>query len=178
MQKFNWLYPNFLTRIDHYLKINYPHIWRTRVHDFAWFSLIVGNVVAATLAILMVGYDNVLSRTNVATMHFSLAALLGFVGLFWAIRLLRFKIKFSNFKMMLTTWVIYVLCVASLGLNLATFTSTVAYRTAYLYPDKTVQADYDYMHESFSYIKSDQFIPYMKDGCYGCLKDEYRTEDL
>ncbi len=197
MQKLNWLYPKFLTRIDHYLKINYPHIWRTRVHDFGWFSLILGNVVAATLGLLMVGYDNVLPRTNVATMHFGLAAMLGFVGLFWAMRLLKFKIKFSNFKTMLATWLIYVLCVASLALNLATFTSTIAYRTAYLYPDKTVQADYDYLNsniidreKTIYFYDGEQYHldPYGEGKSYnfsnsytyvdGYVADEYRTEEL
>ena len=197
MQKLNWLYPNFLTRIDHYLKINYPHIWRTRVHDFAWFSLILGNALAATFGLMIVGYDNVLSKGNVVTMHFSLAVLLGFVGLFWAMRLLRFKMKFSNFKTMLTTWVIYVLCIASLGLNLATFTSTLAYRTAYLYPDKTVQADYDYLN--YEIRNSGKNIYYYDGGDYhlggeydehtynyskphvywgSYLMEDYRTKDL
>lgn len=177
MQKLNWLYPKFLTRIDHYLKINYPHIWRTRVHDFGWFSLLLGNAIAASLGVLIVGSNNVLAKESLATMHGGLAVMLGFVGLFWAMRLLRFKMKFSDFKTMLTTWVIYVLCVASLGLNLATFTSTVAYKTSYLHSDKVVQADYDYINSNFNH----KFLAPFGDSygdCYGCLKDEYRTKDL
>ncbi len=177
----NRLYPNFLRKIDHYLKINYPHIWRTRVHDFGWFSLLLGNAIAASLGILIVGSNNVLGEESVATMHGGLAVILGFVGLFWAMRLLRFKMKFSDFKTMLTTWVIYVLCVASLGLNLATFTSTIAYKTSYLYSDKVVQADYDYIDSNFNYKKYSRRYssPFHSDsGCHGCLKEEHRTEDL
>lgn len=176
----NWLYPNFLRRIDHYLKINYAHVWRTRIHDFGWFSLILGNVAAAALGILVVGRNNVFSEETVLTMHGSIAVLLGFVGLFWAMRLLRFQIKFSNFKTMLTTWVIYVLCVASLGMNLATFTSSVAYRTAYLYPDKTLQADYDYLGSHISYGTRYSEVSSFQNGnsCHSCLKEEYRTEEF
>jgi len=154
MQKLNWLYPNFLRRIDHYLKINYPHVWRTRVHDFAWFSLILGNVVAATLGMLMAGYDNVLSKTNVTTMHFSLAVLLGFVCLFWAMRLSRFKIKLSNFRMLLTTWLIYVFCVVSLAINLAAFTFSAASRTANLYPDKVLKSHNDFLNQANKFYHS------------------------
>jgi len=183
LQNMNWLYPNFLKKIDHYLKINYPHIWRTRVHDFGWFSLLLGNAMAASLGVLIVGSNNVLSEGSVATMHSGLAMMLGFVGLFWAMRLLRFKIKFSNFKTILTTWVIYVCCVASLGLNLATFTSTIAYKTAFLHSDKVVQADYDYMDSNFNYNKKyygEYTLPFWgrDSGCSGCLRDEYRTEEL
>jgi len=81
-------------------------------------------------------------------MHFGLAVILAFVGLFWVMQLLRFKIKSPNFKTMLTTWLIYVLCVGSLGLNLATFTSAIAYRTAHLYSDEAVHADYEYINDS------------------------------
>jgi len=172
----NWLYPNFLRRIDHYLKINYPHIWRTRVHDFGWFSLVLGNVLAFVLGMLVVGRDNILNEDNIMTLHGGLAVLLGFVGLFWAMRLLRFKMKFSNFKTMLATWVIYALCVASLGLNLATFTSSIAYRTACIYSDEV--ADYDYfavngLIHTFNYGTTDE-RPYER----YILKPEYVTDDL
>ncbi len=142
----NPLYPNFLRRIDHYLKINYPHVWRTRVHDFGWFSLLLGNVIAATLGILIVGRNNVLSEGEVTKILFGFAVLLGFIGLFWAIRLLHFKMKFTDFKTLLTTWVIYVLCIVSLGVNLTTLISTIAYRTANLYSDEILQKDYNYLN--------------------------------
>lgn len=166
---------NFLKKTDHYLKINHPHIWQTRVHDFFWFSLILGNGLAVLLGVLLVGQSSVFAPRSLATMHFGLAVLLGFVGLFWAMRLLRFKIRFPNFKTMLTTWLIYVLCIGSLGLNLAVFTSTIAYRTASLYSDKVVEADEEYLDErrffdyNHSYISFDNF---------NILKEDYRTEEL
>ncbi len=128
----NWLYPNFLRRIDHYLKINYPHVWRTRVHDFGWFSLVLGNVVAAMLGMLVVGRNNIIEEGQLITMHIGLTVLLSFVSLFWVVHLVRYKLKFSDFRRLLTTWFIYVLCLLSLGLNVSTFTSAVAYRTASL----------------------------------------------
>ncbi len=170
----NWLYPNFLKKIDHYLKINYPHIWRTRVHDFGWFSLILGNGLAVLAGILVVGRDNVLSQGSVFNIHLSLAAMLCFVGLFWVMHLLRFKIKFSDSNTMFTTWLIYVLCVGSLGLNLVTFTATTAYQTAYLYSDKAVQTD----DESLSFHDRKYHIIYTDLDQEAYLKDEHRTSVL
>lgn len=171
----NWLYPNFLRKIDHYLKINYRHIWRTRVHDFAWFSLVLGNLFAAALGVFVVGYDNVLSGESVTILHSGFAVMLGFVVLFWARRLSRLKMGVSNFEAMLTTWVIYVLCVASLGLNLATFTSSIAYQTTRIYSDELVQADYAYMGTNFNFNKDHKYVPY-EEGNH--LREDHLTEEL
>ncbi len=174
----NFLYPSFLRKIDHYLKINYPHIWRTRVHDFGWFSLVLGNVLTAILGMLIVRRNNVISEEGLMTMHISLAILLGFVALFWVVRLVRFKLKFHDIEMLLTTWLIYVFCLLSLGMNLVVFTSAVAYRTASLYSDEVVWADYDYVYDTFGHHRYDSpsgGSPYD----YNLrLKDAYLTEDL
>jgi len=163
----NWLYPSFLRRIDHYLKINYPHVWRTRVHDFGWFSLVLGNVVMAIFGMLIVGRGNVISEDGLITMQIGLAVLLGFVSLFWVVRLVRYQVKFSDFKMLLTTWLIYVFCLLSLGLNLATFTSAVAYRTACLYSDEVLGSDTHYCHINLYNRKhtviDDEFFVYVPD---------------
>jgi len=173
----NWLYPNFLRRIDHYLKINYPHVWRTRVHDFGWFSLVLGNVVAILLGILVVGHDNVFSLKELMKINLGSKVLLIFVCLFWAVHLLRFKIKSLDTKTRLTTWLMYALCVGLLGLNTATFFSSIAYQTAQLYPDKVVQADYDYLQSNFR--GKDQHYgrknyPFYK----GILEKEHLTKDV
>ncbi len=141
----NFLYPNFLRRIDHYLKINYPHVWRTRVHDFGWFSLILGNVLAVVLGILLVGKGNVISGDAILAAHIGFAIFLGFVVLFWAVQLIRFKLKFSDLKMLLTTWLIYMFCMLSLAVNLATFTFSIAYRTANLYSDEVLKSHHDFL---------------------------------
>jgi len=172
-----WLYPNFLRKIDHYLKINYPYVWRTRVHDFGWFSLILGNIIAVILGILVVGYDNVFSLKDLWKVNIGFKVLFIFIFLFWVMPLLRFKSKLPDFKALLTTWLMYVLCVMFLGLNVVTFFSSVAYRTAQLYPAKVVQADYDYLKRNFR--EKDQRYGRKNDPFHqDILLKEHQTEDL
>jgi len=140
-------YPNFLRGIDHYLKINYPHVWRTRVHDFGWFSLVLGNVAAAVLGTLAVGYDEIFSWGELSEVCTFIRMILVFVVLFWVTRLVKFRANFSDIKTIITTWLIYIFCFVLLGLNLATFVSSVAFRTANLYPNKTALSDYNYLTE-------------------------------
>ncbi len=141
----NVFYPDFLRRIDHYLKINYPHVWRTRVHDFGWFSLVFGNLLAVGLAFLVVQRQSILSIESINTMYWVGAMVLCFVVVLWAMRLLQFKIKFSNFKMILVTWLLYVLCVASLAVNLTVFTYSMVVRTASFASVSEAYGDYYYL---------------------------------
>lgn len=141
----NLLYPKFLKKIDHYLKINYPHVWRTRVHDFGWFSLVLGNVLAASLGVMVVGRGDFMYGGEIEVICRSFAVFLGFVILFWVMYLVRFKLKFSDFKMLLTTWLIYVFCLLSLAVNLAIFTFSMAYRTANLYSDEVLKSHRDFL---------------------------------
>lgn len=106
----------------------------------------LGNILAVVMGMLIANRNNIISEEGFITMHIGLTVLLGFMSLFWVVRLVRYKLKFSDFKMLLTTWLIYVLCLLSLGLNVTTFTSAVAYRTAGLYSDEVVEADFRYLH--------------------------------
>jgi len=67
------------------------------------------------------------------------------------------------------------LCVVSLGLNLTTFTSTVAHRTADIYSDELVQADYAYMGTNFSFSKYHEYVLYAE---RDNLRKEHLTEEL
>ncbi len=146
----NFLYPNFLRKADRYLLLNHPHIWRTRVHEFGWFSLILGNVFAifAGLIIATVGYA--ITERNMNLLYFISIPIPIFVVLFWMIKLSRFKPQLLTYKNTLLTLLIYVACMASLGLNVATLTISVAYHTASLDPYllSITQNDYKYFSET------------------------------
>jgi hypothetical protein len=45
MTYLNLLVPNFLHRIDNYLMLHSPHVWRTRIHFVGFYALIVGIVL-------------------------------------------------------------------------------------------------------------------------------------
>ncbi len=178
----NWLYPNFLRRIDHYLKINYPHVWRTRVHDFGWFSLILGNILAIGLPLLMIQRRNILSIEGINTVYWGGVVVLCFVALLWAMRLLQFKIKFSNFKTILVTWSLYVLGVASLAVNLTVFAYSMVSRTASFASITEVYADYYTLsHFNFIYldhgIASDYYQSYFDEQGSAKMFDRYGFYD-
>ncbi len=179
MEKLKRLYPNFLKRIDRHLLLNYPHIWRTRVHDFAWFSLILGNLLAVGLGVFLVRGEHIFLENNLYAIHIGATILAGFVGLFWAIRLLQFKIKSTSFKIMLTTWLIFIGCIASLGLNVAALTSTIAYQTAYVATDKVLQADLEYTETYRGYRKFyDAGMGNQNMFSMGKLNEDYKTDQL
>lgn len=54
--------PSFLRSLDRRLLLHRPLIWRTRVHYFVWFSLILANLVLYVL-----GWLYPVSRTSVPT---------------------------------------------------------------------------------------------------------------
>ena len=56
--------PGFLRRIDHYLLVHLPLVWRTRIHYFAFFSLILGNVL-----LFLLGSWYPVSQGNVPTVE-------------------------------------------------------------------------------------------------------------
>jgi len=132
--KIKFLYPNFLRRIDRYLLLNYPHVWRTRAHEFAWFSLILGNVLALLLGLWMAATDYALvpysfggllmdmSITHPTYFSLKLAKyLFCFIVLLWALKLRQFKMQSINYRHVLLTWFIYLGCLLSLHSNIASF---------------------------------------------------------
>ena len=56
--------PGFLWRTDHYLLVHLAHIWRTKIHYFAFFSLILGNVL-----LFLLGSWYPVSQANVPTVE-------------------------------------------------------------------------------------------------------------
>jgi len=106
---------NLLKKIDHYLLTNHPVLWRTKVHYFVIFSLILGNVAAVFIGKLLQDY-----HTNTAFIFGLL--FLGFSTLFWLISQARNKIKHYRFWDEVVTFSVYMLCAVSLFVNFIVFT--------------------------------------------------------
>ncbi len=163
MQKLNFLYPDFLRKIDRSLLLNHPLIWRTRVHEFLWFSLILGNVLAISLALFMATTAYPIGESKVILSYIVLMIIIAFPLLLWGLRVLRFKAMPDNYKDTLTTWLIYAGCIASLGVNVAAFTATLAFGTAIMTPHSlsTLQEDhrtfYDMTNDDKYYRQNSQY---------------------
>lgn len=106
---------NFFKKIDHYLLTNHPILWRTKVHYFLLFSLVLGNVVALFLGELLESY-----HTNTAFIFGVI--FLGFTTLFWLISQARNRIKDYRFWDEVLIFGIYMLCALTLCINFIVLT--------------------------------------------------------
>ncbi len=131
---------SFLKKIDHYLLTNHPILWRTKVHYFVLFSLILGNLVAFGL-----GYFLVEKYGAIRTEFLSLFILLviGFLGLIWFISQVRTKIKMYNFWDEVLLFFLYIFCVGCLLSNSLIFEITTTYKTARLVSVEQIDRDYE-----------------------------------
>ncbi len=102
---------NLLKKIDHYLLTNHPILWRTKVHYFVLFSLVLGNMAAAFTGMLLEDSKDVV--------FFFGAIFLGFSTLFWMISQARNKIKHYRFWDEVLTFGVYIACALMLYINFA-----------------------------------------------------------
>ena len=137
---------NLLKKIDHYLLINHPILWRTKVHYFVLFSLILGNVV-----ILGLGYFLVEKYGAIATNFLSLFILLvvGFLGLIWFISQVRTKVKMYKFWDEVLLFFLYIFCVGCLLSNSLIFEITTTYKIARLISVEQIDRDYEILERHY-----------------------------
>jgi len=104
---------NFLKKIDHYLLTNHPVLWRTKVHYFVLFSLILGNIVMAVIS------NAFLKSPHIGIAYISIlgVVLLVFMTLMWLVSQSRIKIKTYRFWDEVLTFGVYMFCALSLFMN-------------------------------------------------------------
>ncbi len=104
---------NYFKKIDHYLLLNHPILWRTKAHYFVLFSLILGNigiVIVSNLFLKLgidIGYVCILGTV-----------LLTFATLIWAVSQSIIKIKTYRFWDEVKTFGVYIFCAILLYINL------------------------------------------------------------
>lgn len=148
------LVPRFLQRIDQYLLVNYPMIWRTKVHYITFYSFILGNILLFGLAKLAV-YSGPLNRYFVEHFQFGFFILLGFVLLFWAYTQYKFLIKNRQIKHIAASLLVYVFALTSFFTNHTLFIHTLASTTASLY-------EVNQFNEDSSFFEDNQYLRIMK----------------
>ncbi len=106
---------NLLQKIDYYLLTNHPVLWRTKVHYFVLFSLILGNIAAYSICQLLKSLNlDVMIRVLPVVVLF-------FVLLVWMISQARVKIKVYRFWDEVITLGAYIFCATLLYINLSIF---------------------------------------------------------
>ena len=150
-----YLVPSFLKRLDHTLLTHQPVIWRTKIHYFIFYVLIVNILLFAIGALLPINswafyYDSekLDKHQGFAFTFIALLALLMLI--FWWNHLSRFKIRIVKAKDIVLEWCIYLVCVFMLITSVFMFELGVLYNEAYLAPKK--------IDETYSYLKAHDYF--------------------
>jgi len=140
---------NPLKKIDHYLLINHPILWRTKVH---YFVLILGNVAAIGSGYFLVERYGAI---DVEFISLSILVLIGFCGLIWIFSQVRIKIKTYKFWDEVLLFSIYIFCSGCLLSNSLIFERTVTYKIAHLASVEQIDRDYKTLEQYYN--KNDIF---------------------
>ena len=152
------LAPAPLLQLDRYLLLHYPIIWRTKVHFFIWFSLILGYGLLFGL-----GEWLPLQATNLPTLQqvdngVAVLRLLGVMVLaWWGYMQFRSPMMESHARHLLLTGLIYFLCFFSVMINPLVLVVPVVHRIAQLVPDAAFQQEYA-LHEQNHFWRCDQGV--------------------
>ncbi len=120
---------------------HYPVLWRTKVHYFVIFSLLLGNVLAFVVGCLAITSKNTISADEMQVLHYIAQVFIFFLCLFWLFSQFRLKLNHPNFKDLLTTFFAYGLCMAAVFSNVYVFSKTVVHQTARLVSVEQLEID-------------------------------------
>lgn len=130
---------SFFKRIDHYLLVNYPIVWRTKVHYFVVLFL-VGRILSSILANVMFTPGQRSYFISTYSFYFLLL-----IFIFWVVSQARMKLPIHHFSAQVITFFTYMLCVCLLFFSLGGFHKTIAKRTAELVDISQLESDRQYL---------------------------------
>jgi len=129
---------NFFKKIDRYLLLNHPVLWRTKAHYFVIFSLILGNMAAFGLGYFPVKWYGAI---EMGLGFFLFQNLTFFILLIWLITQARNKIRYYNYWDEVLTFSVYIFCTMSLIGNSLLFDKTLTHTTANLVSVEQIDID-------------------------------------
>ncbi|RDH86828.1 MAG: hypothetical protein DIZ78_08030 [endosymbiont of Escarpia spicata] len=146
-----WVIPSFLRSLDRRLLLHRPLIWRTRVHYFVWFSLILANPVLYVL-----GWLYPVSRTSVPTIV-EFGSLMGWFQIMgwlvlalWVFQQFRSPLGEFGWRKTLLTAVLYMAYFFMVQLNPLSFALPVVQRIADVTSDGEFAQEYAF-HERYGF---------------------------
>jgi|GEM_PF-6245887 len=136
------LYPRFLKNFDHYLLTHYPVIWKSRIHVFAFFSLLLGNLLAFGAGHLFpISKTNMLTTGDYSTLQQFAVILMLFIGLGYMLLQRRFPLTQVDVWKRVLIIPLYALCLTSVVMNVSVFQHALVSRVAAVVPDATFEED-------------------------------------
>lgn len=164
MKILNILIPPFLRRLNDYLLVNHPFIWKTRVHYFLFYSLGVVNLLAIGLGLLYpVSMKQLPSYELIKDASMIMAFFSGIVYLLWIFLLNRDKKDILTLGRAGLSIGIYFICILSLCINALTFSYVIRFKVNSLISSQEFKQDYeDYTQEllHLSHLRADQLRGY------------------
>ena len=156
-----------LARLDEWLRIHYPIIWRTRIHYFLLFSLVLTNLSLLSFAYF---YPLTLESFLFTDQLANLVVLVRLIGLlfllYWVYKQIRTPVGEQSVAFYWKTWFFYSLCLFMVFINSIVFLAPIGWRTAGLLEDETFQRIYEY-HSNVNFWNCD---PVFREGL---LTQEY-----
>lgn len=136
------MYPRFLKKLDHYLLTHYPVVWKSRIHVFGFFSLIIGNVLALFAGSLYpISKTNVLTVSGYTSLQVFTVVLLAFIGLAYILLQRRFPLEQVSVWRRVLIIPLYAICFTSVVMNVSVFQHTLVSRIANVVPDADFKED-------------------------------------
>ncbi|MEM1215586.1 MAG: hypothetical protein AAGJ82_07875, partial [Bacteroidota bacterium] len=129
-------------RLDHWLRVNHPLVWRSRVHYFLVFSLVLGTPFFYFLgSLLPVNLADVMPVASVfGIVYLFLALIIGVFGL-WVYWQLRVPINEQSFKSNFVLWGLGAIGMLCLYVNAASFFQPLLKNTATVIANDALAAD-------------------------------------
>lgn len=130
----NRFIPSFLKQFDAWLLLRYPRIWASRIHIFAFFSVIVCNLLLLAFAYLNKVSIESLPDSKTLEMTLMLFALLSVLGVIYWFSQFKAKLKMVTYFESLLSLLLCFAVVASLMINSQLFRATTIQRVGKLMP--------------------------------------------
>jgi len=130
---------NLFKRIDHYLLVNYPIVWRTKVHYFVVLFL-AGRILSPILANVMFNPGQRSYFIGNYSFYFLLL-----IFIFWVVSQARMKLPTYHFPAQVKMFFAYMLCVGLLFYSFHGFHKTITKRTAELVDVSQLESDRQYL---------------------------------
>lgn len=126
--------PSFLKKFDAWLLLRYPRIWASRIHIFAFFSIIVCNLLLFAFAYLNKVSIERLPEDRTIETTVLLFAILSVLGVFYWFSQFKAKLKTFTYVESLLSFLMCFGVVTSLMINSQLFKATTIQRVGKLMP--------------------------------------------
>lgn len=147
---------NIFKRIDEWLRINHPLVWRTKVLQFVLFSTIFANLFMwFVIPWLFVESTRFFPDYNrITSMMFGFLAMSSPFLLYWGYRQVMHPLEEQSTKFYIFTWLTYSFCIFSLAVNCISFIHPTIIATTNLESKEALEADLAYHEENDFWYKS------------------------